>query len=87
MTSLNLQLADYRITTALITYHLPDYPQLLQEFLWQDMDKAPRFPVLQKFLDFWETNLDGQLHSVKVTSAKLIQPARFHHIDEDFKIH
>lgn len=87
MTSLNLQLADYRITTALITYHLPDYPQLLQEYLWQDLDKAPRFPVLKKFLDFWETNIEGRLHSVEVTSAKLIQPARFRHVDKNFQIH
>ncbi len=87
MTSLDLQLKDFRLTTALITYRLPDYPTVLQEYLWQDLDKAPKFPVLGKFLDFWEDNLEGRLFSVEVTSAKLIQPTIFRHIDEDFSIH
>ena len=48
--SLALQLKDYRLTTAEILYHLPDHPEILQSYIWQDMDIAPRFPVLQKFL-------------------------------------
>jgi len=86
MTSMELQLKNFRLTTALIIYRLPDYPALLQEFLWQDLDKAPKFPVLGKFLDFWEQNIEGKLYSVEVTSAKLIQPATFHHVDHDFQI-
>ena len=76
---LELQLRDYRLTTADILYHMPDYPELLQQYLWQDYDIAPEFPVLHRFLDFWERNLDGRLHSVRVASAELITPsdARF----------
>ena len=76
---LELQLRDYRLTTADILYHMPDYPELLQQYLWQDYDIAPEFPVLHRFLDFWERNLDGRLHSVRVASQKLIRPqeARF----------
>ena len=87
MTSLNLQLQNFRLTTALITYRLPDYPTVLQEYLWQDLDKAPKFPVLGKFLDFWEENIEGRLFSVQVTSAKLIQPALFCHIDDELVVH
>jgi len=87
MTSLNLQLQNFRLTTALITYRLPDYPTVLQEYLWQDLDKAPKFPVLGKFLDFWEENIEGRLFSVEVTSAKLIQPALFRHIDDELSVH
>ena len=43
---------DYRLTTAEILYHLPDHPNLLQSYIWQDLDIAPRYPVLHKFLDF-----------------------------------
>lgn len=68
------QLADYRLTTAEILYHMPDHPSLLQSFIWQEYDIAPRFPQLQRFLEFWEANLDGRLHSVKVASAKIITP-------------
>jgi uncharacterized protein Usg len=75
MSDLALQLKDYRLTTAHIFYHLPDHPSLLQEFVWQKLDLAPKFPELKKFLAFWETHLDGKLHSVRVASAQLIKPA------------
>ena len=58
--SLALQLKDYRLTTAEILYHLPDHPEILQTYVWQDLDIAPRFPVLHKFLDFWDRELDGR---------------------------
>lgn len=61
-----LQPDRYRLITAEILYHMPDYQKLLQTFVWQEYDLAPRYPELTKFLDFWENNLDGPLHSVKV---------------------
>ena len=75
--SLALQLKDYRLTTAEILYHLPDHPEILQTYVWQDLDIAPRFPVLHKFLDFWDRELDGRLHSVRVASAGLVKPTSF----------
>jgi uncharacterized protein Usg len=72
-----LQVRDYRLTTAEIIYRLPDHPNLLQTFVWQDLDIAPRFPVLHKFLAFWEQNLDGKLHTVRVATSSLVRPAEF----------
>ena len=77
MTALRKQLADHRLTTAEILYHLPDHPALLQSYVWQDYDSAPHFPVLRRFLLFWQAELDGKLHSVKVASQKLIQPPKW----------
>ena len=71
------QLKDYRLTTAEILYRLPDHPKLLQTYIWQDLDLAPRFPVLRKFLDFWNRELDGKVHSVRVAAAGLIRPAQY----------
>lgn len=68
---------DYRLTTAEILYHLPDYPDLLQSFTWQDYDMAPRFPILVKFLKFWDNHLDGRVHSVVVASRQLILPSEW----------
>ena len=34
-------------------------------------------PALAKFLDFWEHNLDGKVHRVRVANAQLIKPAEF----------
>ena len=75
--SLARQLKDYRLTTAEILYRMPDHPELLQTYVWQDLDLAPAFPVLHKFLGFWERELEGKLHSVRVTGATLIGPSRF----------
>ena len=73
--SLALQLKDYRLTTAEILYRMPDHPEILQSFGWQDLDLAPDYPVLRKFLDFWKRELDGPVHSVRVASARLLKPA------------
>jgi uncharacterized protein Usg len=80
-------LQQYRLTTAEILYHLPDHPRLLQTYLWQELDLAPKFPVLQRFLDFWERNLDGRLHSVKIASAQLITPAEMRLLGAEVTLH
>jgi uncharacterized protein Usg len=68
------QLEGYRLTTAEILYHMPDHPGLLQTYVWQELDLAPRFPILRRFLAFWQRELDGKLHSVRVASTGLIRP-------------
>jgi len=87
MSDLGHMLQDYRLTTAEILYHLPDHPSLLQTFVWQNLDIAPQFPVLNKFLLFWESSLDGKLHSVKVASTTLIKPAEFTFAKGELSIH
>jgi uncharacterized protein Usg len=80
-------LRDYRLTTAEILYHLPDFPAVLQSYIWQEYDLAPRFPVLQRFLGFWEGNLEGKLHSVRVASTRLIKPAELRPADLLITLH
>ena len=74
MSEMEQMLRGYRLTTAEILYHLPDYPDLLQSYLWQEYDLAPKFPILGKFINFWHMNLDGKLHSVRVASKELVTP-------------
>ena len=66
--------AGFGLTTANIFYRRPDHLWLLQEFVWQDYDIFPDFPALHKFLDFWEQNLDGPVHSVQVSHSNLLMP-------------
>jgi uncharacterized protein Usg len=87
MRDLELMVKDYRLTTAEILYHMPDHPSLLQTYIWQNLDLAPKFPILHKFLAFWESSLDGRLHSVKVASAELIQPSRFRYASALMRLH
>ena len=70
------QLEGYGLTTATILYHMPDHPALLQSYVWQEYDLAPKFPVLLDFLDFWKRELDGPVHSVTVAHSRLDQAGR-----------
>ena len=81
------QVRGYSLTTAEILYRMPDHPTLLQSYLWQDYDVAPRFPKLKGFLDFWSGNLDGDLYRIRVAHRKLLSPTEFSFIDGDFRIH
>jgi uncharacterized protein Usg len=67
-----LQLRGYRLATAEILYRLPDHPNLLQTFIWQHYDLAPRYPELRRFLDFWVQKIEGELYSVRVGRTELI---------------
>lgn len=87
MPNLRLQLESYRLTTAEILYHLPDHPGLLQSFVWQQLDLAPEFPVLRRFLDFWSRNIEGRLHSVQVAQAPLISPGRIRYACTSLSLH
>lgn len=87
MSSMERMLRDYRLTTAHILYHLPDHPDLLQSYIWQELDVAPQFPVLKKFLTFWEQKIEGRLHSVRVASTEIIKPAEFYFCKGELRVH
>ena len=77
--SLPQQTKSYRLTTAEILYRLPDHPVVLQSFIWQELDLAPAYPVLRRFLAFWEREIEGRLHSVRVGSLDLVSTHRIRH--------
>lgn len=78
---MELMLQGYGLTTAQILYRMPDHPGLLQTFIWQHYDLAPKFPELFRFLDFWRERLEGPLHSVSYTHKKLISPNEWRKVD------
>lgn len=82
-----LDVTRYRLTTAEILYHMPDHPGLLQTFVWQEMDMAPGFPVLHRFLDFWQREIEGKLHRVRVTHAGIVGPAGARYVDLHVAMH
>ena len=77
---------EYRLATAEITYRMPDHPSLLQTYVWQDYDIAPRFPQLQQFLKFWDENLDSEVHSVRVGSAGILDSRELRYADAGFTL-
>jgi uncharacterized protein Usg len=86
MANLQLQINNYRLTTAEILYHMPDHPALLQSFIWQNYDIAPKYPELHRFLDFWSRQIEGKLHSVKLASRGIISAAEIGHANAEFRL-
>lgn len=84
---LHRQLQGWSLTTAEILYRMPDHRDLLQTFIWQDYDLAPRFPRLIRFLDFWSRNLDGPLASVRVAHQTIVGPAELRLVGEEWRLH
>lgn len=87
MSEFNLMLKGYRLTTAEILYHMPDHPGLLQTFVWQELDMAPKFPVLNKFLNFWQSTLEGKLHSVRVAKCGILSPLDMRYVGTEVSLH
>ncbi len=80
-------LGNYFLTTAHILYHLPDYPEFLQSYVWQEVDLAPEFPTLKRFLGFWQRELDGKLHSVEISAAGMRKRPNISFVDSEIVFH
>jgi uncharacterized protein Usg len=87
LSGMELMLKGYGLTTAHILYRMPDHPSVLQTFIWQDYDLAPKFPRLFTFLDFWRDKLDGPLHSVQYAHNKLVKPGLWRKVDGELSLH
>ncbi|MBI3419613.1 MAG: hypothetical protein HY053_05735 [Proteobacteria bacterium] len=81
------QLENYRLTTAEILYRLPDHPSVLQTFLWQELDQIPGFPVLRKFLGYWQRELEGKLYRVRVAAVASMTPGEWRALSQEIRIH
>lgn len=86
-TELRRMLDGHKPTTGRILYHMPDHSRLLQTYVWQDYDIAPRFPVLGAFLDFWKEKLDGPLHSIAYSHKRLIAASEWRGIEGELAPH
>lgn len=75
------QLEGYGLSTVAIHYYLPDHPSLIQLFVMQQYDVAPRFPELDRFLVYWRCEIEAPLHSVRVAHNHLIGPAEWRAVD------
>jgi uncharacterized protein Usg len=75
------QIEGYGLSTVEIHYFMPDHASLLQLFVWQHYDVAPRFPELERFLDYWRREIEAVLHSVRVAHKHLVGPAEWRAVD------
>jgi uncharacterized protein Usg len=50
-----------------ITYYMPDYQHLLNEFYCQFDDIVPDISRVHKFLDYWKNNIQAVVKTVEVS--------------------
>ncbi len=57
-----------RWTTASVqvVYYIPDYLELVNEFIWQTQDQLPDYPRITSFLEYWDKNIDGPIKEVYI---------------------
>ena len=82
-----LMLRGYGLTTAELFYRLPDHRSVLNCFIWQEYDLAPDHPRLFGFIEFWQKNIEGPLHSVRFTHRKLISAGEWRHVTHQITLH
>ncbi|WP_308915190.1 usg protein [Jannaschia sp. LMIT008] len=82
-----LMLKGYGLTTAEMFYHMPDHPHVLNTFVWQDYDLAPDHPRLFRFVEYWQEQIDGALHSIRFSHRKRIATGEWRNVVGEFTLH
>ena len=87
MSETEMMLRGYGLTTAEFYYRMPDYRNVLNSFVWQEYDLAPDHPKLFEFVEFWNKEIDGPLHSVRFTHRKLLSSGEWRNVTGEFTLH
>ena len=53
--------------TIQIIYYMPDYPSILQEFVWNYEDRIPELIRTHQFLNHWKQNIDAIISEVMIS--------------------
>ena len=59
------------IATVDILYWMPDYENILQQFMWQTTDSNPEYPRIHEFLNFWKDNIDAVIAEVSIADTPM----------------
>ncbi len=54
------------IVTVSVFYWMPDYQNVLQQFIWQTDDVKPEYPRVHKFLNYWHDNIDAVIEEIEI---------------------
>ena len=54
------------IVTVSVFYWMPDYQNILQQFIWQTDDVRPEYPRVHKFLNYWHDNIDAVIEEIEI---------------------
>ena len=57
------------IVTIDVFYYLPEYTNILQEFVWQTEHIVPEYPRVHQFLNYWKENINAVISEVIVVDS------------------
>ncbi len=56
-----------------VYYYVPDYTKIINEFIWQTIDKPYEYPRIRKFLNYWKNNIEAVIKEIEIErSTKLL---------------
>ena len=55
-----------KLVTLNVYYFMPDYKNILQNFIWCTEDFVPEIPRIHKFLNYWKENIPAVIQEVKI---------------------
>jgi uncharacterized protein Usg len=70
------------LATVDVLYWMPDYQDILQQFVWQTADIRPEYPRIHKFLNYWKYNIDAVIAEVKISDSEM---ARIRRVDKEWR--
>lgn len=68
-----------------IIYYLPDYSNIINEFVWSYDDHVPELVRTRRFLHYWRSNIDGVIKEVKLGVGGS-SSRRYSSVDEIFDL-
>ena len=81
--TIEIILRKWTVASVQVVYYIPDYMNLVNEFIWQTEDQLPEYPRITRFLDYWDKNIDGPIKEVYIYDH---EEAKVKHVDRKYKI-
>ena len=72
----------WTVASVQVVYYIPDYLHLVNEFVWQTEDQIPDYPRIEKFLEYWDKNIDGPIKEAYIYDHGI---SKIRHIDRRYK--
>ena len=85
-TEFERRLQGATLLTAEVLYYMPDHPRLLQTFMWQLLDEAPRYPRLAAFLDHWRREIEAVIRENYDKTFDLVHEAAAEEFRESLRL-
>ncbi len=74
------------LVTMEVIYHMPDHPDILQSFLWQNEDIVPDYPKAKTFVEHWIENIEAKINRILLGHKQDTLPPEYLFADYEFNL-